>query len=195
MSLKKIALTTLAASFLTACASNQPAEVEQAAAKIKLPDWVTMPIIEDGFADTQCVQTTADMNILKNKATALARAEIAKQINIQVKAMDKTYQNLTDTADGSSSGSTFESVSKQVTNQKLAGSRATKLDYVDFPDGTQKMCVMVTMSPATTAALYKEIVKESTRQLSPQHESVLFQEFKAYKAQQELDSEIDKNNG
>ena len=195
MSLKKIALTAIATSFLTACASNQPADVEQTAAKIKLPDWVTMPIIEDGFADTQCVQTTADMNILKNKATALARAEIAKQINIQVKAMDKTYQNLTDTSEGSSSGSTFESVSKQVTNQKLSGSRATKLDYVDFPDGTQKMCVMVTMSPATTAALYKEIVKESTRQLSPQHEAVLFQEFKAYKAQQELDSEMDKNNG
>jgi hypothetical protein len=192
VNLKKLTLVAASSVLLAACAGNQPAPQAAApapAAKPKLPSWVMLPMVEDGFADTQCVSTVADMNILKNKAVALARAEIAKQINIQVKAMDKTYQNLTDTAKGSTAGGTFESVSKQVTQQRLAGSRPVKMDYVDFPDGTQKLCVMVAMSPAVTKALYKDLVSASGKQLSPKDDAVLYQEFKAYKAQQELDKE------
>ena len=151
-------------------------------------------MVEDGFADTQCVQTIADMNIIKNKAVALARAEIAKQINIQVKAMDKTYQNLTETGKGSTAGSTFESVSKQVTQQKLSGSRPIKMDYIDFPDGTQKLCVMVAMSPAVTKALFQELVSASGKQLSPNDDAVLYQEFKAHKAQDEMEQELQSQN-
>ena len=61
---------------------------------VTLPSWVTLPLIEDGFSDTQCVRTNADARILKSKATALARAGIARQINVSVKAIEKTYQNL-----------------------------------------------------------------------------------------------------
>ncbi len=189
--MKLKAITTItAAIFLGGCAST-PTE----APRPKLPDWVMNPTVENGFADTQCVRNSADMSILKNKAVALARAEIAKQIDLQVKAMDKTYQNLTDTHQGSSSGSTFESVSKQITSQKLSGSRAIKVDYVDSPDGTLQLCAMVALNPQLTEALYKDVVSASGRQLSPQNEAVLFQEFKAHKAQQELEVELSKSNG
>lgn len=188
MKLKKITLMAASCLMLSACASNPTPEV----AHSKLPDWVMMPVVENGFADTQCVTANADMNLLKNKASALARAEIAKQINLQVKAMDKTYQSLTEAAEGSSVGSTFESVSKQVTDQKLAGTRAVKIDYVEFPDNTQKLCVMVALNPALTKDLYKDLVAQSDRNLSPQNDAILFQEFKAYKAQQELDMETSK---
>ena len=161
---------------------------------VGLPDWVTVPNIEGGFADTQCVLANAGMGILKDKATALGRAEIASQIAIQVKAMDKTYQNLTESDQGSAGGSTFESVSKQVTNQKLSGSRASKVDYVNFPDGTQQLCVMVTLEPGLTREIYDGVVKNSGRKLSPQSDEILWQEFKAHKAQQELDAELNKNN-
>lgn len=182
-------ITTAAAfSLLAACGSQQVAE----APKVKLPSWVLNPIIENGIADTQCVQTTADMNILKNKATALARAELVKQIDVKVKAMDKTYQRLTDTADGSSSGSTFESVSKQIAQKNLSGSRATKVDYIDFPDGTQKLCVMVTMSPELTESLFKDLIKESGNNISPKSEAVLYERFLAKKATEEMEAEFEK---
>lgn len=194
MNLKQLVTATAAATLLSACASNAPAPQAPVmdAPKVTLPSWVTLPFVEDGFADTQCVENNAGMSVLKNKATALARAEIAKQIDIQVKAMDKTYQNLTEVAGGTSGGGTFESVSKQVTNQKLAGSRAVRMDYVDFPDNTQKVCVMVALNPALTQQLYKEIVQQSGRDLAPDDDRVLFQEFKAYKAQEELERELNK---
>ena len=183
-------ITLITASLLVACASTEPAPESPN----KLPDWVMLPFVENGFADTQCVTNTADMNVLKNKAVALGRAEIAKQIDVSVKAMDKTYQNLTDTAQGSSSGSTFESVSKQVAQAQLKGSRAVRVEYVDFPDKTTKLCAMVTLSPELTKNFFDTLVSESDRQLSPTNEAVLYQQFLAKKAQDEMDFELDKQN-
>jgi hypothetical protein len=176
---------------LSACASKQETTAPAAATSTKLPSWVLNPIIENGIADTQCVQTTADFNVLKNKATALARAELTKQIEVNVKAMDKTYQRLTDTAQGSSTGSDFESVSRQLASQTLSGSRTTQVDYVDFPDGTQKLCVLVTLSPELTETLFKNIVKQSGRNISPKDEAVLYERFLAKKAGEEMDKEFD----
>jgi hypothetical protein len=181
-----IASTTL---LLGACASNAP---QQSAATQSLPSWVTAPYVEGGITDTQCVANSASMGILKNSATALARSEIVKQIDVQVKAMDKTYQNLTEAEGGTSAGSTFESVSKQVASQKLQGSRATKVEYVNFPDGTQQLCVQVVLDPSLTKDLYGEITAQSGRKLSPQSDEVLWQQFMAQKAQQEMDSELQK---
>jgi len=181
----KLVSTAISASLLVACASNSTAP--QVA---ELPDWVTTPIIEDGIADTQCVQNTADFNILKNKAVTLARAEIAKQINIKVKAMDKVYQRLTDTNQGSSTGGTFESVSKQIANQTLSGSRATKVKYVNFPDNTQKLCAMVTLSPELTDTLFKSLIEKSNQNISPQNEAVLYERFLAKKATEEMEAEF-----
>lgn len=189
--MKAFKLTLLAAStVLLAACSSTPAEKVEEVSKSRLPAWILMPTVEDGFADTQCVTAEADMNILKNKATALARAEIAKQIDIQVVTMDKTYQNLAETKEGTAVGSTFESVSKQISDRTLAGTRAVKVDYADFPDGTQKLCVMVTLNPKQTKAYFDALVTESDRELSPQDNSVLYQEFKAQKAQEELALEL-----
>lgn len=185
MTMSRISLVAAVAVVATGCASQQSETTRS------LPDWVTAPYVEDGFADTQCVSNAGSMSIQKNKAVALARSEIAKQIDVQVQAMDKTYQNLTETDGGASSGSTFESVSKQVTSQKLSGSRATKVEYVDLPDG-QQLCVMVTLSPELTKDLYGEITAASGRTLSAQDDTVLWQEFKAHKAQQAMDAELDK---
>jgi len=184
--------TAFAVSLLGACASQAPAP--QAEQPAQLPDWVLTPIIENGIADTQCVNATADFNVLKNKATALGRAELTKQIEIKVKAMDKTYQRLTDTNEGSSTGGTFESVSKQLANKTLSGSRATKVNYINFPDNTQKLCVMVTMSPELTESLFKDLVKESGRNVSPQNEAVLYERFLAKKAADEMDAEFKAQN-
>ena len=176
--------------FVAGCASTPT--VSKTASS--LPDWVMIPLVEDGVADTQCVLANASMGILKSKATALGRAEISKQIDVQVKAMDKTYQSLVEATEGDSVGNTFESVSKQVSSQKLSGSRATKVEYVDFPDGTQQLCVMVTLDPALTRELYNEVTKGSGRKLSGRDDAVLWQQFMAQKAQNELDAELSKRN-
>ena len=190
MKVSNTLLFALVSTLMLGCAST-PTEDET---KTQLPGWVQNPDFEGRFGDTSCVKANADMSTLKTKATALARGEIAKQIDIQVKAMDKTYQGLTDAGLDRSSGGTFESVSKQVTSQKLSGSRATKVDYVDFPDGFQYLCVMVQLDPSATDELYRNIVDQSGRELSATDDRILWQEFKAHKAQQELDKELQNTN-
>ncbi|MDY0132001.1 MAG: hypothetical protein RBR53_04960 [Desulforegulaceae bacterium] len=172
--------------FLSSCGGKK---VEKAG--INLPDWVINPTIEGGIASTECVVYTGDISLDKAEATALGRADIAKQIDIKVKAMDKTYQSKVRTKDGVSAGGVFESVSKQIAQQQLKGARAIKMDLIEI-DGKKQWCVMVALDPTLTERLFKEIVKESAVNLDPQDESVLYQEFKAYKAGQELDAEIDK---
>lgn len=179
---------------LSACASDPPPPPEPPKpAAPTLPDWVMSPEsqIDGGLAATECVKANATMSILKNKATTLARADLAEQIGIQVKSMDKIYSNLTETGDGSASGQTFESVSKQVTNQKLQGSRAVKTDYVETHDGTN-LCVLVVLNPAETRELFDAIVGQAGRELSPTDDRVLYQEFKAHKAQNELEAEVSR---
>lgn len=175
---------------LAACAGNQP--MPEAAGPV-LPDWVANPVVENGIADTQCVRATqgVSMSTLKAKATALARSELARQIGIKVKAMDKTFQRLTETNQGDSHGSTFESVSKQVTQQHLAGSRAIQQNYVKLPpDNADNYCVMVAMSPELTETLFKDLVAQFGRNLSPTNEAVLYEQFLMKKATEEMENEL-----
>ncbi|GAA3947534.1 hypothetical protein [Allohahella marinimesophila] len=193
---KKLALI-VSVSTLAACASQQQVPEAPVAQQSSLPDWVMMPVVENGIADTQCVASKPGigLNYLKSTATSLARAELAKQIDIKVKAMDKTYQRMADTNEGLSVGSSFESVSKQVTEKNLAGSRAIKMDYVTMADNTQNFCVMMAMSPEVTKALFKDLVEASGNQsLSPQNEAVLYERFLAEKAAKELDAEFENSN-
>ncbi|HKL77978.1 MAG TPA: hypothetical protein VJ985_06385, partial [Gammaproteobacteria bacterium] len=103
--------------------------------------------------------------------------------------MDKTYQRKVKSQGGTTTGSTFESVSKQVAQQHLKGSRATKVQYVDI-NGERNLCAMVTLDPNTTKDIFDAIVKESSQKVSPQDEEQLYEEFKAKKAQDELDQEV-----
>ncbi|PIE75366.1 MAG: hypothetical protein CSA18_00325 [Deltaproteobacteria bacterium] len=158
---------------------------------IDLPAWILNPTIEGGLASTECVVYTGDISLDKAEATAVARASLAKQIEVKVKAMDKTYQRKVKTKEGVAAGGVFESVSKQVASQYLKGSRVIKMDLIEI-DGKKQWCVMVALDPSLTEKLFKNIVKESGANLDPQDESVLYEEFKAFKAGQELDAEVDK---
>lgn len=181
---KKYFLPLSAIALVVACGSNpdKPNPVTET-----IPDWVLNPVIEDGLVSTECVNWSGNMNIDKAQAVASARAEITKQIDVKVKAMDKTYARKTETSDKLVTSNVFESVSKQLAQQSLSGSRAEKVDIVKIA-GKQQLCAMVTLKPAVTKMLFKDIIKSSGVQVSAQDESILFEEFKAHKAQQELEA-------
>jgi len=175
------ALLLAAGGMLAGCASSGKHMEESSG----LPGWVMNPTIEGGIAATECVPASSDLSLDKSEATAKARATLVKQINLKVKAMDKTYQRKVKSASGTTTGGTFESVSRQVADQYLSGSRATKINYVDI-NGKRNLCAMVTLDPKTTKGLFKELVAQSKKKLSPQDEEVLYEEFKAKQAQDEL---------
>jgi hypothetical protein len=186
--LLKLSTTLAITAVLAACGSTQKSAEELNA---NIPDWVLNPVIEDGIASSVCVPSSGHMSTDKAQATALSRTELAQQINTRVKALDKTYQERVDVDGQAAVGNTFTSVSKQLTNQSLVGARVIKTSYANF-DGKNQLCVLTALGSSSTKELFDNIIKESERNLSIDQEKVLYQEFKAQKAQEELEAELQK---
>ena len=186
--MKKQLLVGLGMAFLAAgCASTGEKEEDKGMAGV--PEWVSNPTYKDGIAATECVPKSSNFSLDRKEALANARQALAQQIDLKVKAMDKTYQRRTRGDEETSTGSTFESVSRQVTETKLDGSRAVKTGYVDL-GGTKSMCVMAAFGDSKMKEIFNEIVEESDREITAQDEDVLYQEFKAEQAQEQMDEEL-----
>ncbi|MGO3295656.1 MAG: hypothetical protein ACTILN_08300 [Marinobacter sp.] len=187
----KLVIAVMAAGLVTGCASNQGPE--QPTSNSGLPSWVITPssvVGEGALASTECVPDNASMSILKAKSVALARAALAQQIGVNVQSMDKTYQTLTENGDESGSGSTFESVSKQVTNQMLNGAIPQRMDYLTGPSDKALFCSMVVLAPEKNRKIFEQIIDKSNRQLTPDNEALLYQEYRAKRAAEELDEAL-----
>lgn len=185
--MRKQLVVGLGMAFLAAgCASTGEKEEKGMAG---VPEWVSNPSYEDGIAATECIPKSSNFSLDRKEALANARQALAQQIDLRVKAMDKTYQRRTRGDEETSTGSTFESVSRQVTETKLDGSRAVKTGYVNL-GGDKNMCVMAAFGDSKMQEIFDEIVKASDREINAQDEDVLYQEFKAEQAQEQLDEEL-----
>ncbi|MGC8121093.1 hypothetical protein [Marinobacter sp. VGCF2001] len=188
----KLMTAAVTVGLMAGCAGNPPSEEKSATSG--LPAWVITPgklVPEGAIAATECVPANANMSILKSKSTALARANLAQQIQVNVQAMDKTYQDLTENGDESASGSTFSSVSKQVTDQMLNGAIPERVDYIPGPGETTVFCSMVVMAPEQNRKIFEQIIDRSKRQMSPDNEALLYQEFRAKRAAEELEDALE----
>ena len=183
----KIATALTISAILAACSSTPDADDLNE----NIPEWVLNPVLEDGLASSVCVASSGHMSTDKAQATSLARVELAQQINTRVKALDKTYQERIDVDNQAQVGSTFTSVSKQLTNQSLTGARVIKTAYANF-NGKNQLCVLTALGSSSTKELFDNILKESERNISIDQERILYQEFKAQKAQDELEAELNK---
>lgn len=187
MNKNKFILTAVIAGLLSACGSTEkPAEPSLTA---NIPPWVLNPVVEDGIAATDCVKFSGNISVDKKMATANSRLALAQQLDVRVEGLEKTYSSRVDSNDDTTVGTNFSSVSKQLTKQKLTGSRVVKSDIVKI-SGKEHFCVLTTLSPTATKELFDAILKQSQRSVNPQDEKFLYQEFKAHKAEQNLDKEI-----
>jgi hypothetical protein len=176
------------ATALVACGSTEKPQHEF---NKNMPDWVLNPSFEGGLASATCVIASGNLNLDKNQATALGRVDLAQQINTRVKALDKTYTERIDVDNQAQVGNTFSSVSKQLTDQAIQGSRTKESSYAEF-DQKKQLCVLTVLDPSATQSLFNNLVSASGRKLDPKDERVLYQEFKAHKAQKELEAEMYK---
>ena len=188
MKIKLVLFTIMTTCLLSACGDK---DVPVEPAKPAVPDWVFNPYVEDGIASSQCIPSSGNFSVDRSAAIAQARADLAQQINSKVSAMAKTYQERIDTAGGTQIGSNFTNVSKQVANQTLVGSRPQKVEYVEL-DEKKNVCVLVTLGGSTTKKIFDEVLNQSGASVQPSQKDILYQEFKAHKAQKELEKEIDK---
>jgi hypothetical protein len=185
LKLKLLSLSGLI--LLTACSST---EVETTSVG-EIPSWILNPEIEDGIAVSECVLFSGNISIDKQQAKANARASLAQRIETRVSAMDKVYRDKIEVASGVESGSTFSSVSKQVTQQTLTGTSVLKTDIIELA-GKDNLCVLLGIGQSATKEIFEELVNKSNRSMSASQKDVLYAEFKAQRAEQQLDAEIEK---
>lgn len=150
------------------------------------PEWIMNPRVTGGFAATECVRDSGNMSLDRQVAVAKARAEVAKQFELRVAAMDKTYARLTEETTAPAKGdkpgqarsvqTAFESVSKQVAEQTLSGLTPTRVEYVDLQDARQ-LCVEVAADKSAARAAYDQVVKASGNQVDTATNEALYQEF------------------
>ena len=138
---------------LAACGSTPPTSEDL---NSDIPDWVMNPVVEDSFSAAACVPSSGHMSIDRANATALSRVDLAQQINTKVQALDKTYQERINVDQGSQVGSTFSSVSKQLADQSLIGSRVIKTAYANF-DGKNQLCVLTSLGSEETKSLFDNL--------------------------------------
>ena len=185
-------LVAASALVLIACSSGPTPKVDKTNAPSSkfLPEWVGNPTIMDGIASTGCVLWGEDISLDRAEAVAEARSDLAKTIEIKVKAMDKTYASTNRTPDGSTWGGSFETVSKQVTDQYLSASQVVNVDKVEI-DKKEHLCAMVVLEGAASRQLFDEIVGRSAAEkpVNTQDEDMLWEAFKASQGHDELTSE------
>lgn len=172
----------LASSLGMAGCASQPETQAQA----DLPDWVLSPQLDDGLAETACVPASNNMSLDKKRAMANARSSLAMSLEARVQSMDKTYQRAVDTEDDAVRGSTFESVSKQVTDMNIRGTRMVHSGYFTIGAADQ-FCVMAGFGEESMRGVFEDALSAARVKVSQDSERVLYTEFKAYQAQQELE--------
>lgn len=177
-----------AVSLLAACSSQPKNETTSIG---EIPSWVLNPQVEDGIAVSECVLWSGNMSIDKQQAVTNARTALAQRIDTRVTAMDKSYRDKVEASSGIQSGTTFSSVSKQITDQALVGTTPLKTDIVKIA-GQDNLCVLVALGQQSTKAVFDDLVKKANKPMTAQQEDVLYQEFKAQRADAQLDKELDK---
>ena len=189
MKVKPLIASLFMAGMLSACSSTQ--DNSASGSRVNVPDWVLNPVVENGIAAADCIKYSGNISIDQKMAVANARLALAQQIETRIEGLDKTFANRVDANDKTTVGSTFSSVSKQLTKQTLRGSRVVKADIVDIT-GKDYFCALTTLSPELTKTLFQDLVKETKLKIDPQDEQFLYQEFKAFKAEQDLEKEIER---
>lgn len=167
---------TVVAGLLVGGCSSQP------------PEWIMKPEAEGGFAATECVRDSGSLSLDRQIAVAKVRAEIAKQFELRVAAMDKTYTRMTEENAAATQGkdasasqarsvrTAFESVSKQVAEQTLTGLVPTRVEYVEIED-VRNLCAMIAVDRSQARQIYDKVVQASGEQIEPAAREALYQEF------------------
>jgi hypothetical protein len=110
-----------------------------------------------------------------------ARVQMAQAMKVHVQNMVKQYAETTGSADSETVDKVNTSVTKQITDQTLTGTKRYK--SIVSPNGT--VYVLIGMDEAAAAKATQEAVRTSMN-----NDKALWQQFKAQKGQDELAAAI-----
>jgi len=177
---------------LTGCGSD---EVKEAAADCVFPDapntdapgWVCDQPVEGVEVSAVGVaeKTAAGHSFMKNMAATDARVQLAQSMKVHVQNMVKQYAETTGAADTETVDKVNTSVTKQITDESLVGTKIFKTRT--SPNGA--LYVLLGMDATMAAQATENALKTSMG-----NDKALWQQFKAQKAQDELAADIANMN-
>ncbi len=149
------------------------------------PGWICDEPVEgvEVSAVGSAQKSGAGHSFMKQMAATDARVQLAQRMKVEVRNMIKQYVETTGAADQETVDKAMTSVTKQITNETLVGTKIYKTRT--SPSGT--LYVLLGMDPDSVQAAAENAIKTSMK-----NERALWQQFKAQKAQDELAAEIAK---
>ena len=175
--------------FAMSCASKpdkkekkaEPKKQEQSA---DLPDFVmNPPQAQDALFGTGSSKMS-DFSLARNAAAAEARAQIASQINAEVKQAVTNYAQESGADDETQTLNFAESITRQITSEKIQGSRISEVARTD--DGT--VWVLVEYRKNALEGILEEAVDNAKKDFN-RDEGAAFAEFKAQEALKQMQFE------
>ena len=182
-------ITGIAMSALLAGCSDKKQEVADCvfpdAPGTAAPGWVCDEPVSDieVSAVGSAEKSGAGHDFMKSMAATNARVSLAQNMQVQVRNMIKQYVETTGAADSETVDKVLTSVTKQITNETLVGTKIFKTRK--SPGGS--LYVLVGMDEASMQKATEKALKTSMR-----NERALWQQFKAQKGQDELAADISK---
>lgn len=131
-------------------------------------------------------KSAAGHSFMKNMAATDARVQLAQAMQVHVQNMVKQYAETTGAADSETVDKVNTSVTKQITDQSLVGTKIYKTRT--SPNGA--LYVLLGMDPTATVNATQNALKTSMG-----NNKALWQQFKAKKGQDELAAAIAAQKG
>ena len=104
-------------------------------------------------------------------------------------ALSKGFKSKTKTTQGINVGSDFNQAGQQLIEQEMVGVKAYKMGIFTINNKNQ-LCVMVGMPEVNTRNIYQQLKTNSQATINPDDDAVLYQQFKAYQANQSLQQQL-----
>ncbi len=147
-----------------------------------MPEWYTSVPTDPNYLLAANTASSQDMQLALDKATTAARAEIGRQVELKVNAMQKKFDEETGIGQDAQLLQQFTSATKIVVSTSLSGSRVRHQKHLK--DGTMWRAYVLAEYPigAANEALLQAIKKNQE----------IFTRLRASQAFKELDAEVSK---
>lgn len=140
-------LLVLSVAFFTGCGSSKVElpKTDQG----DVPEWFLNPPSDPDFLFGAKTETSMDMQMAIDKAVTAARADISRQLEVKMEAMEKQFKEEVGTGENTTFLSQFTQATKSITSQTLTGSKIKQQKIVN--DGTKKRAYVLVEYPIGAA--------------------------------------------
>ena len=146
------------------------------------PKWTCVPLVDGSYAGVGIAQkSSAGMAHMRRVALANGRADLAQQIQTQVKDKVELFTRSTGVAKGETVDKVTTAVSKQVAKVDLTGSKA--IDSWNAPSGA--LFLLVTVDETNVNKKVKDTLKSSFK-----NDNALWQQFQSKQSLKGLEKEF-----